>query len=433
MFNFVKSRSFKKYLFSSNWMFAEKAVQISSSLIIGIYVARYLGPERLGLLSYAIVMVGLIRPFWMLGLSPIANKKFIEKSDCEGLIFGTSLVAQVVAFFVIGILAAVYLIYSEDFSKNEKIILSILFIGQIFILSQIFEQYFNARIKSKYISISGVVANILTGAARLGMVLLELDLVYFALAVVIEIFVKFILLTYFFLKQTTSQKTWLFDYAFLKSMLDSSWPFIITGAMTGMYMKIDQVMVKHLLGNESAGVYAIAVKLSEIWFVIPLVLTRVLFPALVEAYKTSNVLFNDRMRKFYVYITLFALAITLTMTLISGPLINTLFGIEFLESGEVFDWYIWTIIFVYVGLVSEKWMFIHGLQKISLYNKIAAALVNIILDYYLIIIVGIEGAAISSIVAYAVSVFIGPMLWKESRVNIFLYFSSFKLALGCKK
>ena len=46
-------------------------------------------------------------------------------------------------------------------------------------------------------------------------------------------------------------------------------------------MKIDQVMIKEMLGAEAVGQYAAAVRLSEVWYFIPIIIASSLFPAIV--------------------------------------------------------------------------------------------------------------------------------------------------------
>ena len=48
---------FRKYFANTSWLLGERVLRMVVSLLVGIYVARYLGPERFGLLSYALSFV----------------------------------------------------------------------------------------------------------------------------------------------------------------------------------------------------------------------------------------------------------------------------------------------------------------------------------------------------------------------------------------
>jgi O-antigen/teichoic acid export membrane protein len=49
----ILSSGFKKYFANSSWLMGERILRMRVALFVGVYVARYLGPARFGLLSYA--------------------------------------------------------------------------------------------------------------------------------------------------------------------------------------------------------------------------------------------------------------------------------------------------------------------------------------------------------------------------------------------
>ena len=55
--NFFELPGFRKYFANTSWLLGERVPRIPVSLLVGIYVARYSGPERFGLLSYALSFV----------------------------------------------------------------------------------------------------------------------------------------------------------------------------------------------------------------------------------------------------------------------------------------------------------------------------------------------------------------------------------------
>ena len=57
MSNFFALPSFRKYLVNTSRLLGERILRVPVSLLVGIYVARYSGPERFGLLSYALSFV----------------------------------------------------------------------------------------------------------------------------------------------------------------------------------------------------------------------------------------------------------------------------------------------------------------------------------------------------------------------------------------
>ncbi len=90
---------------------------------------------------------------------------------------------------------------------------------------------------------------------------------------------------------------WRFDKEIGKKIVKDSWPLMFASLMIVVYMKIDQIMLKNMLDATQVGIYAVAVRLSEVWYFIPVLITQSIFPAVINAKKviplcTSNVCNN---------------------------------------------------------------------------------------------------------------------------------------------
>ena len=66
-----KHHGFMKYFKNTSLLFAEKILRMFVGLFVGVWVARYLGPEQFGLLSYAQSFVGLFTIIATLGLDDV--------------------------------------------------------------------------------------------------------------------------------------------------------------------------------------------------------------------------------------------------------------------------------------------------------------------------------------------------------------------------
>ena len=56
---FLAHKNFMKYFKNTSWLFGEKILRMIVALFVGVWVARYLGPEKFGLFSYAQSFVAL--------------------------------------------------------------------------------------------------------------------------------------------------------------------------------------------------------------------------------------------------------------------------------------------------------------------------------------------------------------------------------------
>ena len=107
------------------------------------------------------------------------------------------------------------------------------------------------------------------------------------------------LLNIFLLREVPVVSTLKFDSKLAGALLNDSWPLILSGIVISIYMKIDQVMIKEILGASPVGQYAAAARLSEAWYFIPVVICSSVFPALVNVRKINRELYYSRLQKLF--------------------------------------------------------------------------------------------------------------------------------------
>ena len=89
MRNFLTSQEFRKYFANTSWLLGERVLRMVISLFVGIYVARYLGPERFGLLSYSVSFVWLFSSLATFGLNNILVRELVKSPEKRNNLLGT--------------------------------------------------------------------------------------------------------------------------------------------------------------------------------------------------------------------------------------------------------------------------------------------------------------------------------------------------------
>ena len=89
MSKFLNNKGFRKYFANTSWLLGERVIRMTISLFVGIYVARYLGPERYGLLSYALSFVWLFSSLASFGLDDILVRELVKIPDQRQNLIGT--------------------------------------------------------------------------------------------------------------------------------------------------------------------------------------------------------------------------------------------------------------------------------------------------------------------------------------------------------
>jgi O-antigen/teichoic acid export membrane protein len=402
-----------RYTFNTGWMFAEKVLLMVVAFFVGIYVARYLGPEKYGLLNYAISFVAIFKVLAGLGLDNVLIKRLTNNKDNKTQILGTALsiktLASIFCFFIILIIA----IFSEEAFDN-KVIIIIIATGMLIENPFIIRLYFVSIVKAKYNTLTNSAATIVVSISRIAFILLHKDLTWFACSYLLESIIIAPGLLYLYHKKNQDLFKWRFNYQLSKDIMKDSWPLLLSGLSVMLYMRIDQIMIKYMLDEKAVGIYTAAVKISEIFYFIPAIIADSVFPAIIKAKNHNINLYNKGNQQLLNVVSLVSFMITLPIFIFSNQIITNLYGIDYASASNVLKVHVLSFIFVGWGLVSGKWLITENLYKNNFYRTIAGAIVNIVANLFLIRMLNIIGAAIATLISYMVAGFLFDVLKKET-------------------
>ena len=406
---------FRKYFANTSWLLGERGLRMAVSLFVGIYVARYLGPERFGLLSYALSFVGIFVALATLGLDEVVVRELIKTPEQREKILGTSFLLKLVGTLLMWAAILVAIPLTENDLQTNILIIIIAF-GTVFQAFNVIDLNFQAKVKSKYVVHAQFVQLIISSIVKIILVVNEAPLIWFASVYSLDVIVLAMGLVFAYLYNGDNIFSWKWSFETSKYLLHDSWPLILAGVVISVYMKIDQVMIKEMLGAKEVGLYAAAVKLSEAWYFIPMAIASSLFPAIINAKVYQKEVYYQRLQKLYDLMVWIAIAIALPTTFLSTLVVEFLYGKEYLGSSSVLIIHIWTAVFVFLGVASSKYLLAENFIKKTFYRTFIGALLNIIMNYYLIGIIGIQGAAISTLVSHFFAAYFYDILDKDLRI-----------------
>ena len=424
MRKFLSSKGFRKYFTNTSWLLGERILRMAISLFVGIYVARYLGPERYGLLSYALSFVWLFSSLASFGLDDILVRELVKLPDQRQKLIGTVFWLKLFGTFVMGTAIATVLQFKMEDQQTYWLIAIITF-GFLFQATNVVELYFQAQVQSKFTVRAQVVQLFITSLFKIFLVLSEAELVWFALALMLDQALVAVLFLIMYRWKVEKFPFFYLNWNKTKLLIRDAWPLIFSGVMVSVYMKIDQVMLKEMLNAKAVGVYAAAVKLCEAWYFVPTVFTASLFPAIISAKQKNEQLYKNRLQKLYDLMVWGSLGVALPTTLLSDWLIIILYGTEFKGAAVVLRIYIWAGVFTFLGVASFKWLIAENLQHISFYLYAIGSITNIICNWFLIPIYGISGAAFATFISYGIASYGGFVLFRKSRSNFLMATQSF--------
>jgi len=419
MLQFFASPGFRKYFANTSWLLGERVLRMVVSLFVGIYVARYLGPERFGLLSYSLSFVWLFSSLSSFGLDDILVRELVKRPKQRKNLLGTVFWLKVCGAVVMGIAIAAALHFKTEDEQTYWMIALITF-GFLFQSTNVVDFYFQSQVQSKFAVRAQAIQLILTSLFKIYLVWNQAELIWFAFALMLDQAVVAVLFLLVYHWKIGWFPFFSFRWTEAKKLMIDAWPLIFAGMVVSVYMKIDQVMLKEMLDAKAVGVYAAAVKLCEAWYFLPTALIASLFPAVIEAKIKSKTLYDKRVQNLYDLMVWSSIAVALPTTLLADWVILILYGIDFQEAADVLRIYIWAGVFVTLGIASSKWLIAENLQRYLFFRTILGALLNVGFNLWLIPIYGIKGAAIATLVAQGTVGFLSLSFFKKTRHNFLM-------------
>jgi len=418
----LNNEGYKRYFENTGWMFGGRVFTLGISFFVGVYIARYLGPANYGLLNYVISFVGLFAFLASFGVDGIVNREIVRDHSKKDEILGTAFYIKIVG----SILAIIAVLFVSIFTTKDIFTLILIWLFALNFIPQAFnviEIYFQSQVLSKKVVTAQIISNIISTILKILCIVLGKGIFWLMIIYVIETSVYALILLLSFRKFGNHIRKWKFNMNIAKNLLKDSWPLMFASIAIGIYMKIDQVMIKNILGNEQAGIYAVAAKLSEVWYFIPMIICTSLFPAIINSIKTSIELFENRMKKLYFLMFWLSFAIASFTTILAYPIVKILFGMPYIGAVTTLQIYVWAGVSVSLGVVLGQYILAKNMTKIFFCNTLMGALINVILNIILIPKIGINGAAIATIISYTISTF-GIFLFKKTRGQGFLMLKS---------
>lgn len=416
-------QGFRRYFANTSWMFAEQILRLIAGLLVGIWVARYLGPEQFGLFSYAIAFASIFGSIAKLGLDGVVVRDLVREPGKRDIYLGSAFWLKMVGAMV----TLVAIGFAMQFTSNDRATNLYIFIiasGIIFQSFEVIDFYFQSQVLSKFVSLCKMTQLLISSLLKIYFVITGADLIWFVVVSFVDQVSLAITLFIAYRHQKIGSFFRHFDLAVARQLIKDSWPLIFSALVVMIYMRIDQVMIKEMLGEKEVGLYSAAVRLSEVWYFVPIVITNSLFPAIVSAKRIGEALYYKRLQQLYTGLVWMAIVVAIATSFLSDWLIMFLYGEAYKEAGQVLLIHVWTGVFVFFGCAWSKWMLSENKIKTSSLFQINAMVWNVILNILLIPSYGIYGAAMSTLIAASIGHTLLPLFIRSQRIALLMFIYS---------
>jgi PST family polysaccharide transporter len=192
------------------------------------------------------------------------------------------------------------------------------------------------------------------------------------------------------------------------SLMAFAWVVLVQSVLTATGLGLLYVIKFHTF-------YAASLKLSEVWYAIPAIVTASLFPSIL-ALRTKNLaLYRQRVLGLLKLLVAIAILFAVVVSLAATPLVVLLFGNGYEASADILRIQMWSGVFVFIGVASGSWLIAEGLQLHAFYRTACGAGINVGLNLILIPAYGPAGAAIATLASQLVAAYLMDLVSPNTR------------------
>ncbi|MGE3549334.1 MAG: flippase [Geobacter sp.] len=385
------------------WLFNDRLVRMGVGLVVGVWIARYLGPEGYGSLSFAGSYVMLFSALALFGLESLVVRELVTHAEHRATILGTTFLIRLASGALAYLLAVVTILVLRPGDSLALLLVILLGSSLLFQASEVIDLWFQSRVASRYTVMVRVVAFLLSSAAKLACVLAGASLTAIAIATAVEALLVACGLVFVYLRKAERLSSWRWDGVRFRSLVRSAIPMVLSGVVLMIYLRIDQVMLGALASEAEVGFYAAAVRISEVWYFVPAAIVSSLFPRIVELRATDQTQFEQQLQRLYNLLAFLGYAVALPVTLLAPWLVQLLFGSAYQPSAPLLAVLIWAGLFANLTVARNAHFIALDWGRAQLWTASAGAIANILLNLLLIPHYGAMGAAVATCLSYWVA------------------------------
>lgn len=347
-------------------LFVSDVIRYFLSFLFTVYVARYLGTEGFGLLSFVVASMGILGVVTDLGINSLMVRDISVKKELTGKYLGNVILIKVfLSLLIFGTLFAVLALGSYP---SETVGVT-LFIGLSVIISSftgMFTAVFQSYQKMHFQAIGEITRNVLMliGAfliISLNGSIVVLASIYFYVNVVVLVYSAGIVLWRFAKPKIEV------DWIFWKKIFRTSLPIGGMAIFFLIYFRIDTVMLSYMKGDVAVGLYNAAYRLIDATMVIPAIIMTAVFPVLSHYHASDRGVFLKVYEKSFKFLLFLGLLMAVAVTLLSSQITGVVFGDAFLDSAGALQILIWASAVLFLSSVLGSVLIAANMQMFGLY------------------------------------------------------------------
>ncbi len=367
------------------------------SLLITIYLAKYLGVESFGRYNFVFAYLGFFAILTDLGLGDVVVREMSRNEKIMSLMLGNIYMIKVF-LSAIAILLSITVISLMDYpQETTNLIYAASFILLFQSFSDVYKMLFLTKLRMEYDVISKIISKLFFCVLVVFLIIEQAGLMAIIIAFAVSELLRTLLNLIF--SRKIIGPVFRPDPEMWKRLFRESLPIALSGVFLVIYHRIDVLMLSIMQGDIPVGLYSAAYKLAEPIGLFPYAVVVSLFPVMSRYFEESS------QNLFMTYeigikiLLILMLPISAGIMLLSAPIIDLIYhDPSFSGSVTALQILIWSVFFAAINYLLTSLLTSINKQRLNTLSMGFCVLVNILLNYLLIPSYSYNGASVATVI-----------------------------------
>ena len=373
---------------NSIWMMSEKLIAIFGLIFVTSFVAKYIGPENFGKLTFVGSIFAILQTLSLLGTENIIFQKTAKNRKIgENIIYASKRLRD----YIYGSLSIITLGGLYFYTDRLTFIFGIsTCIAIYFAVHDVYSIYFNAILESKINAYCNITALIISLSVRYLIVLFQLPIETLGIPIILLTLIPFLLRKYLYTKKKLSVGIML-PYAikrYRQYTFAVGQKLLLYSLSVAIFTKTAQLF----LGLESQfdlGIYTVAMTLGNSFYFVLLAIISSYFTGIYQEESLEKS--QNNVAQLYMVVVVISLFVTLGLYLFGPWVVSVLYGVEFIRVTEI----LWLagLVTLFSGLstIAEKYLIKFNAYEYLKRKTFILVFFNVILTFLMVKLYGLYG------------------------------------------
>ncbi len=383
------------------WLGVSQIVGRLIRAVIVIYAARVLGADGYGVFSYAIAVIGFMSILADIGIDSILTREAVQKPNLRRQYLANSLIIKLVLLLALfGIISWIIPVVGG----MSKVVPVLRIIAWAFLLDGLRNSGFAFIRSLERMEIEAAITFVTNTVVVLASLLLlrqNPTPTNLAIGYVIGSGVG-TALTAIALGLHLREWRQSFAPSLIKTILAYSWPFAVLSFSNALLVYTDTLMLGWMTSAREVGLYTAAQRPIQLAMAVPSIIAIGTFPAIsrftIGYPKQLKLLLEHTLT----IVMLMALPMATGIIILNRQIIDVLYGADYLMASNVLILFALSLLITFPAAIIGYAILAYDLQKRLIIPTTTGALLNVLLNVFLITKIGIVGAAIATLISQLV-------------------------------